>query len=307
MQKALVWKFRKNCATEPKALPKFLQAVNWMSPYRTKEALRLLYLWETLPRATDALDLLDERFGDPTVRQFAVEQIRGLSDGKFVRILPQLVQALKFEHHHASPLARTLMERALASPNQVGLRLYWALRVEASHPNPQFFERYGAFISEYLKLCGERQRAVVMEQDKLWSQHGAFARIARQIQATKATKARTKEILHKELRALQEQLPTTFQLPLNPRTEVRRLVIEECKVMSSAKKPLWLVFENAEPGGEKVLAMFKAGDDLRQDCVTLQILQVSQLFCCSASPPRPLAYALPRRFARADNGRFVAS
>ena len=45
--------------------------------------------------------------------------------------------------------------------------------------------------------------------------------------------------------------------------------------MSSAKKPLWLVFENAEPGGEKVLAMFKAGDDLRQDCVTLQILQVS--------------------------------
>jgi len=44
--------------------------------------------------------------------------------------------------------------------------------------------------------------------------------------------------------------------------------------MSSAKLPLWLVFENADPDGDKIMVMFKAGDDLRQDTVTLQLIRV---------------------------------
>ena len=48
----------------------------------------------------------------------------------------------------------------------------------------------------------------------------------------------------------------------------------QCKFMSSAKLPLWLVFENADPDGDKIMVMFKAGDDLRQDTVTLQLIRV---------------------------------
>ncbi|KAF1793498.1 Phosphatidylinositol 3/4-kinase, conserved site [Phytophthora cactorum] len=44
--------------------------------------------------------------------------------------------------------------------------------------------------------------------------------------------------------------------------------------MDSAKKPLWLVFENAEEGGDPVTVMFKAGDDVRQDCLTLQLIRL---------------------------------
>lgn len=51
-------------------------------------------------------------------------------------------------------------------------------------------------------------------------------------------------------------------------------LLPQCKVMSSAKLPLWLVFENADPDGDKILVMFKAGDDLRQDTVTLQLIKV---------------------------------
>ena len=50
--------------------------------------------------------------------------------------------------------------------------------------------------------------------------------------------------------------------------------VQQCKFMSSAKVPLWLVFENADPDGDKILMMFKAGDELRQDKVTLQLISV---------------------------------
>ena len=43
------------------------------------------------------------------------------------------------------------------------------------------------------------------------------------------------------------------------------------QVMGSAKRPLWLVFKNADPLGQKIILMFKSGDDLRQDTVTLQV------------------------------------
>ena len=43
--------------------------------------------------------------------------------------------------------------------------------------------------------------------------------------------------------------------------------------MNSKKKPLWLVFKNADPEGENLRVMFKSGDDLRQDQMTLQIIR----------------------------------
>ncbi len=41
-----------------------------------------------------------------------------------------------------------------------------------------------------------------------------------------------------------------------------------------AQLPLWLVFTNAEAVGNPVTVIFKAGDDLRQDVLTLQMLRL---------------------------------
>jgi hypothetical protein len=47
-------------------------------------------------------------------------------------------------------------------------------------------------------------------------------------------------------------LPPKFKLPLSPKIEVKGIIAEKCKVMDSAKKPLWLVFSNADETGKDV-------------------------------------------------------
>jgi phosphatidylinositol kinase/protein kinase (PI-3 family) len=78
-------------------------------------------------------------------------------------------------------------------------------------------------------------------------------------------------ILRRELTKLIH--PPKFKLPLSPRMEVTRVIPEMCQVMGSKKLPLWLVFENADSSAPPVYVIFKAGDDIRQDLLTLQMLK----------------------------------
>lgn len=38
--------------------------------------------------------------------------------------------------------------------------------------------------------------------------------------------------------------------------------------------PLWLVFENGDSYGKNIYLLYKYGDDLRQDMLTLQMIRV---------------------------------
>jgi phosphatidylinositol-4,5-bisphosphate 3-kinase len=73
------------------------------------------------------------------------------------------------------------------------------------------------------------------------------------------------------------EIPKGFHLPMDPRLVVDSFIIESCKVMNSKKKPFWLTFKNASMfATEPVLTMFKVGDDLRQDQLTLQVMKVME-------------------------------
>ncbi|XP_036188308.1 phosphatidylinositol 4,5-bisphosphate 3-kinase catalytic subunit beta isoform isoform X5 [Myotis myotis] len=98
------------------------------------------------------------------------------------------------------------------------------------------------------------------------------------LNAVKLNRAKGKEAMHTCLKqnAYREAL-SDLQSPLNPCIILSELYVEKCKYMDSKMKPLWLVYNNKVFGEDPVVVMFKNGDDLRQDMLTLQMLRLMDL------------------------------
>jgi len=264
----LIWDLRLHLVKKPEALKTFLLCVDWMNPKQVAEVHKLLYSWETLEPML-ALQILNHRFPDPRVRAYAVHCLGNMDDGELRKYLLQLTQTLKYEPFHDSALSRFLLRRALTSPTLIGHIFFWLLKAEMHEPVVR--ERFGVLLDLYLRNCGTHRLAL-----------GHQLLVMRRLENV-ANKVKAKDTKEERLAELKEQLkrcdfPVKFQLPLNPDLRVKGIVVEKCRVMESKKKPLWLVFENADEEGEEITVMFKAGDDLRQDQLTLQVLSIMDGF-----------------------------
>ena len=82
--------------------------------------------------------------------------------------MPQLVQALKYELFHNSPLAEFLLEKALSNTRVVGHAFFWALKASLDRPEGelkriekrkgpfnQSVERFFLILERFLMCCGQ--------------------------------------------------------------------------------------------------------------------------------------------------------
>jgi len=261
--KTALWTYRDYYRYNPKGLPKFLASVLYNDMLAVQEMHKYLKLWAPMaPR--DALELLDSRFEDAKVRQHAVSCLEALSDEELSDCLLQLVQVLKYEPYHDCALSRMLLGRALKNI-RIGHSLFWYLKSEMHVP--EISERYGLLLEAYLRGCGGHM-AELQKQNEVMKN---LVRVANLIKKDLKDTER-KEYLLQELDKV--RFPAKFQLPLNPRLEVSGLMLNKCKYMDSKKLPLWLVFNNADSHGPPIYVIFKSGDDLRQDMLTLQMIQL---------------------------------
>ena len=259
---------RHHYKTIPSALPIFLTAIDWSDPNQMDEAHRMLKAWTPLS-PEESLCLLDARFADEAVRAYAVERINTAQDDELALYMLQLTMALAYEPMHLSCLSEMLLERSLANPHTVGHEFYWLLKSQL-HVKATF-ERYTLLLREFCMLCGSFREEIADEI----TMNGHFKEIAEA--AAKESEKTRQNLVKEKLGKLRGSavLPKKFCYSLDMRMRAAGIIAEECKVMDSKKAPIWVVCKNAQEScNEKLLMIFKVGDDLRQDLLTLQLIRI---------------------------------
>ncbi|KAK2105885.1 Phosphatidylinositol 4,5-bisphosphate 3-kinase catalytic subunit delta isoform [Saguinus oedipus] len=254
------------------------------------QMLYLLCSWPELP-VLGALELLDFSFPDCHVGSFAIKSLRKLTDDELFQYLLQLVQVLKYESYLDCELTKFLLDRALAN-RKIGHFLFWHLRSEMHVPSVAL--RFGLILEAYCRGSTHHMK-VLMKQGEALSKLKALNDFVK-LSSQKTPKPQTKELMHLCMRqeAYLEAL-SHLQSPLDPSTllaegsshpreadggapvTARSLAhsVEQCTFMDSKMKPLWIMYSNEEAGSSgSVGIIFKNGDDLRQDMLTLQMIQL---------------------------------
>uniref|UniRef100_A0A9J7ZUT5 Phosphatidylinositol-4-phosphate 3-kinase catalytic subunit type 2 beta n=1 Tax=Cyprinus carpio carpio TaxID=630221 RepID=A0A9J7ZUT5_CYPCA len=216
----------------------------------------------------DALGLLNATFPDQECRRTAVQWMDSISDPELLDFLPQLVQALKYECYLDSHLVRFLLRRAIGDI-RIAHYLFWLLKDALQ--DSQFSVRYQYLLAALLCCSG---RGLREEFDRQCWLVNILAKIAQRVRD--ASPSSRQAILREGLDEVKQffSMNSSCRLPLNPGLFVKGINIQSCSYFNSNAVPLKLSFQNQDTLGDHVNVIFKCGDDLRQDMLTLQIIRI---------------------------------
>ncbi|CAG9823212.1 unnamed protein product [Phaedon cochleariae] len=280
----ILWEKRHYLYHLPTALPKVLLAAHSWEYDRLPDLHGMLHTWTKL-KPIQALELLLPVYPDLEVRKMAIKWIRGLTNDELVDYLPQLVVALRHETYENSPLAQFLLDRALRSP-RFAHYLFWLLCQSLPGNSPQncnsetrnneemsisevrHHRRLKLMLRALLAVSGKSLGDCFLSQQSLVKK---LSDIAEEVQKTKESHRLT--ILQNALAQIHKDLQDTpTSLPLSPTLRVKGVDVESCSYFPSNTLPLKINFLMEDSSVRA--AIYKVGDDLQQDMLTLQMIRL---------------------------------
>ena len=265
-EKDLIWKNRFDLTKFENSLIYLLVSVpSWDSENITK-VHAIINVWPALS-AHEALEFLQADYPNKILRETAVKWLENLSDDELCDYLPELVQGLKYEAYHNSALARFLITRALKCPN-IGHLLFWSLRYYIH--DIQFCQRFQIILNGFLNICGTRFRDELAKQDRLMV---SSSETAKNVQSLKDSVR--KFVLKTDLERLNASLfmDSAIRVPINPDFSACSVSVDQSSYFSSNAVPLKIVMDNSEVPCQPLNFIYKIGDDLRKDLITILLFR----------------------------------
>ncbi|CAD5123060.1 DgyrCDS11440 [Dimorphilus gyrociliatus] len=258
----------------PQSLPLLVRVIPWEPRDNEDDSpfsfYKLLEQWPPLDTYT-ALQLLSPACTDPKVRDFAVKCLyRQLSDDDVEMYLLQLVQLLKSETYLDNSLTRFLLEKSLSNAF-IGQSFFWHLKSEINQ-NIDCRRRFTLILEVFCRTCGPLfpiLRKQMQGVEKLSFLTNCYKdETSNLVEQQKIAQDLISK--HDCIEALQN-----IRCSVKPEVLLQDLQVTDSKVMGSKKRPVrlcWKIREKAPPFEYGLI--FKNGDDLRQDMLTLQALQI---------------------------------
>ncbi|GIY61531.1 phosphatidylinositol 4-phosphate 3-kinase C2 domain-containing subunit alpha [Caerostris darwini] len=265
-EKEILWEKKYYLHQFPNALPKVILSAHGWDWACLSDIYSLLKAWTPLS-PVESLHLLMPCFPNLEVRKTAISWMKEIVSDELCDYLPQMVQILRYEAWDDSPTAWFLLERSLTSV-RVAHHLYWLLKENINDPIAG--GRMKLMLNGLLTIAGEAMRERINTQEELLED---LSDIADTIKSTK--ESLRLNILHHKLEKTHHNLiesPTC--LPLSPSWEVCGVDVKSCTYFTSNTLPLKLTFHTPEMTGTYNEAIFKVGDDLRQDMITIQMIRI---------------------------------
>lgn len=280
----VLWEKRYYLQAIPHALPKVLHAAHSWDFASLVDLHALIQSWQPLS-PLQSLELFLPRYPDMEVRRQAVRWISAMPTDQLVDFLPQLLQALKHDTYESSPMASFLLGRALESP-RVAHHLYWLLVHSLPGDSPQnsesmsvdldvsvitqarYTRRNQMMLRALLAICGEKLAGRFLAQNMMCK---ALADVAVNVKQCKES-MRQKTLVQGLEVVNQVLLERPTALPLGPGHEVIGVASRTSSYFNSCTLPLKINFMG--PDRQIVPAIFKAGDDLQQDMLTIQLVRI---------------------------------
>lgn len=237
-QKTLLWNMRFYCKRVPESLPKLLDAIDWKSRNQLSQLYVLLDEWGQVSLET-ALRLLDTKYEDSYVRQHAVKWLDDcLGEEILSCYLLQFVQVLKAEPYLDNELSRFLSNRALLCPS-IGNLFFWYLKSECDEVNDYHNTiRFRYLLERYLRGLTEDQLSTLVRQVQGLDKLMILAEALKDMPKEERVKFMQTQMQRVDFSETLENIPD----PTNHKRFLGKLLYDECRIMDSAKRPIWLVW-----------------------------------------------------------------